>query len=143
MPDSSAPRPRPAEPRANWEARSRWPVLSLTEAGQRLVATVVLAGGLWLLGKSVSHSTGETALVDYSPAVRQPVQFVIDINRASWAEFAQLPGVGETLARRIVAHRRQWGEFSAVEQLSEIPGIGNKTLARMRAVVVVRPGGTR
>jgi competence protein ComEA len=113
--------------------------LLLTESGQQLIAAVVLAGGMWLLGRFALHSNRETALVDYSPAVRQPVQFVIDINRASWPEFAQLPGVGETLARRIVAHRQKWGEFTSVEQLGEIPGIGNKTLARMRTVVVVRP----
>jgi competence protein ComEA len=119
-----------------------WPTLLLTEAGQRLVAAAVLVGVTWLLWQHVSHTNRETALVACRPTLRQPVQFVIDINRASWPEFAQLPGVGETLARRIVAHRRQWGEFTSVEQLRVIPGIGEKTLARMRAVVVVQPGGT-
>src|SRR5947209_5899699 len=39
----------------------------------------------------------------------------IDLNRAGHPELLQLPGVGENLARRIEAHRRQRGGFRSVE----------------------------
>jgi competence ComEA-like helix-hairpin-helix protein len=55
----------------------------------------------------------------------------IDINRASPADFELLPGVGPTLARRIVAHRAANGPFRAPEELLNVHGIGRRTLDRL------------
>jgi competence protein ComEA len=60
--------------------------------------------------------------IDRAPA--RTVEFRIDINRADWPEFTLLPGVGETLARRIVASRRSEGPFRTHEDLCRVHGIG-------------------
>lgn len=39
-------------------------------------------------------------------------------------ELAQLPGIGEELARRIVEYRAENGPFEAVEEIMEVSGIG-------------------
>jgi competence protein ComEA len=57
----------------------------------------------------------------------------IDINRATWVEWAQLDGIGETLARRIVADREERGPFSGVDDLLRVRGIGRVKLEAMRA----------
>ena len=52
----------------------------------------------------------------------------VNINTADAAELAQLPGIGEVLAQRIVGYRRLNGDFTAVEQLTNVEGIGERKL---------------
>lgn len=61
----------------------------------------------------------------------------LDINRAGVAELQQLPGIGRSLARRIVAHREAGGPFASPEELLRVPGIGPKRLDRLRPWVAV------
>lgn len=61
----------------------------------------------------------------------------LDLNRASAAEFEELPGVGPVLAGRIVAWRDQHGPFVDVGQLREVSGIGEKTFQSLVELVAV------
>lgn len=58
--------------------------------------------------------------------------FRLDINRASWVQWAQLEGIGEVLARRIVADRNERGPFKTVDDLRRVNGIGAKKLQVIR-----------
>ncbi len=64
----------------------------------------------------------------------QPAAYVfqVDVNAATWIEWAQLDGIGEKLAKRIVADRADHGPFQSVEDLRRVKGIGAKTLDKMR-----------
>lgn len=57
----------------------------------------------------------------------------LDLNRAAWFELAQLPGVGESLARRIVEYRQNAGRPLRVRDLIAVKGIGPRTLDRIAA----------
>ncbi len=61
----------------------------------------------------------------------------LDLNAASAEELAVLPGIGETLAERIVAYREAHGAFGSVEELLEVSGIGEKKLADLEGRVSV------
>lgn len=61
----------------------------------------------------------------------------LDINRASVDEIARLPGVGPSLARRIVDERERRGRFESLEGLRGILGMGPKKLAALRESVTV------
>jgi len=50
----------------------------------------------------------------------------ININLASQSELTDLPGIGNVLASRIVDYRRQYGDFSRIEDLRNVSGIGEK-----------------
>lgn len=55
----------------------------------------------------------------------------VNINTASAAEIAEvLHGVGESKARAIVEYREANGAFSSVEEVAQVKGIGQATLAR-------------
>src|SRR5690606_4085217 len=56
----------------------------------------------------------------------------VDVNRASGEILQSVPGVGPSLAERIVAHRNQIGQFRSIEELDDVPGIGPATLAKLR-----------
>ena len=56
---------------------------------------------------------------------------MIDIDQASAAELARLPGVGPALAQKIVAERRRGGSFGGAPCLdARVPGIGEVFLRK-------------
>ena len=71
------------------------------------------------------------SLADVSP---------IDINTADASTLALLPGVGDTLASRIVDYREAHGSFAAVEDIMNVSGIGEGKFAEIRDYITT--GGT-
>ena len=57
---------------------------------------------------------------------------VVNVNTASAAELERLPGVGETVALRIVEHREKNGAFKSIEDLMLVRGIGEKSFERIK-----------
>ena len=57
----------------------------------------------------------------------------IDLNNASQEQFEQLPGIGPKIAAKIIAGR----PYRSVEDLLNIPGIGKKTLEKIRPCVTI------
>lgn len=70
-----------------------------------------------------------------SPAHR-PVKFPIDLNKGRRQDFLELPGIGEKLAERIVAYRKDHGRFKSIEDLRRVKGIGKKRMEQLRPLVV-------
>ena len=61
----------------------------------------------------------------------------IRINSATAAELEQLPGVGPVLASRIADHLEKHGPFATVEDLLDVPGIGEGKLETLRDSVAL------
>ncbi|MCF7813752.1 MAG: ComEA family DNA-binding protein [Candidatus Cloacimonetes bacterium] len=61
----------------------------------------------------------------------------ININCASLDELTRLPGIGPAKAERILALRRELGNFSNKDQLLQVKGIGAKTLEKMRDMIIL------
>lgn len=61
----------------------------------------------------------------------------IDLNTAERVELLQLPGVGPNLADAILNHRTANGRFDGVDDLTAVPGVGSKTLDKLRPFVRV------
>ncbi len=59
----------------------------------------------------------------------------VSLNRATAEELEALPGVGPVLAERIVTYREQNGPFTEIEDLLDVPGIGEAILASLRDLV--------
>ena len=57
---------------------------------------------------------------------------VINVNRATKAEFDSLAGIGPVIASRIINYRSANGPFLALDDLLKVSGIGSKTLERIR-----------
>jgi len=68
-----------------------------------------------------------------SAADRRPV----DLNSATPDELARLPGVGSSLAARIVERRQSGGTFRSIEDLRRVKGIGHAKLERLRHLVTI------
>jgi len=62
---------------------------------------------------------------------------VVNINTASVAEFATLPGIGEKTAARIVEYRQKNGNFKKVEELMNVRGIGEKNFLKLKPQLAI------
>jgi competence protein ComEA len=63
---------------------------------------------------------------------------LVDVNHASAADLENLPGVGPVLAKRIFDYRQEHGPFATVEDLLDVPGIGEGKLAALREALVLK-----
>ena len=62
---------------------------------------------------------------------------IIDLNTADETTLRTLPGIGRVRAQAIVIHRRTNGDFSSVEDLLAVDGIGPDVLEKIREMVAV------
>jgi len=103
--------------------------------GARVEGLVEAAGGLLpgaareLVALADPLTDGEVVQVPGSRTPRGEAR--VRLNQAGLRELQTLPGIGPALARRIVAAR----PFARVDDLLRVPGIGPKTLDRLRSRV--------
>lgn len=102
--------------------------------GTLLASAFVLLSVHWL---RLSDWGRQPVEVDRLPA--RQYQYALEINDATWVEWAQLDGIGETLARRIVADRQTKGPFAGIDDLLRVRGIGPKKLDQMRPFLTIEP----
>ena len=62
---------------------------------------------------------------------------LVNLNTADSTQLETLPRVGPETAKKILDYREASGPFTSVEQLLEVPGIGQKTLDGLRDAVVL------
>lgn len=101
--------------------------------GDQLTAAVLTAIALLAMAIYWWHQGGlQGRLVEVEQLPLRKAEFLVDVNTAAWPELAQVPEIGETLAKRIVEFRKSHGSFQNLETLLDVPGIGPRTLERMR-----------
>lgn len=79
---------------------------------------------------------GTAASSAAAPSATSPAELV-NLNTATQAELEELPGVGPVTAEAILAWRTEHGGFSSVDQLLEVDGIGEATLADLAPLVTL------
>lgn len=95
-----------------------------------------LADGEQIMVGATSSAPGAAPLTVPAPP-GQPPTSVVNLNTATSAQLEELPGVGPVTAAGILEWRAEHGRFSTVEELLEVSGIGDATLAELREHVTV------
>ena len=128
------------------------PGLVALPEGSRVADAIARAGGalagaeLRLVNLAEPVADGSQLVVPWAGDAAAPESaspnaaasaYPVDLNRAGEEALARIPGVGPVLAGRIVAHRDSHGPFTAMEDLLDVPGIGEGRLAAMRDHAVV------
>ncbi len=62
---------------------------------------------------------------------------LININTATIEELDRLPGIGPSIAQRIIEYREQNGPFFSVEELLNVSGIGPAKLEQMKDLITI------
>ncbi len=115
------------------------PGLYALSVGSRVEDAIALAGGLTksAFEQSVNLarmvSDGEQIVVLSKSQVSGPgdASEFISLNNATLEQLESLPGVGPSLAARIIEHRKAIGSFSDLSQLRDVSGIGEKLYAKI------------
>lgn len=125
------------------------------QAGARVQDAIAAAGGATedavLAGVNLARTVGDgeqlvvpdaegapaVSASGGAPGATDSAGGLLDLNAADVAALETLPRVGPALAQRIVDWRTANGRFSSVDQLLEVPGIGQKTLDGFRERVRV------
>lgn len=95
-----------------------------------------------LLGSAPAWGQDATKLsqakpADGKPAAEKPA--IVNLNTASVAQLQTLPGVGRRTAERIIEYRDKNGGFKKIEELMNVPGVGEKSFLRIRSLLTVTP----
>lgn len=77
---------------------------------------------------SVKKTEMKQVAIQQSLAVQSPV----NINTAAINELSKLKGIGKVKAKAIVDYRSTYGKFSSIEDLADVPGIGDKLVEQNR-----------
>ena len=78
------------------------------------------------IGTAESEGTAAETLLDK-----------IDINTASKEELMMLSGIGDGRAADIIKHREENGNFSRIEDIMQVSGIGEKTFDEIKERITV------
>ena len=63
---------------------------------------------------------------------------MININKASQTELEELPGIGPSIALKIINYRNENGKFTTIEDLKKISGIGDNKFENIKNLICVK-----
>ena len=72
-----------------------------------------------------------------SPNTQNSPEKLLNLNEATKEELESLPGIGRVLAQRILDYREAYGDFLALEELTNVEGIGEGKLEEIRDLITV------
>jgi competence protein ComEA len=130
----------------------RRPGIAVLDAGSRVVDALEAAGGardgVDLTGLNLARVLvdGEQILVGLAEPTgvaatvtggTSPVATLVNLNTADQVALESLPDVGPVTAQSILTWRSEHGAFTAVDQLLDVDGIGEVTLAKLAPYVTL------
>lgn len=100
-------------------------------------------------GVSLGAAAGVVLLLGLAEAGQQPASpprpatataaNLVNLNTATAAQLASLPGIGAKTAERIIEHRQKNGGFKKIEELMNVRGVGEKSFLKLRPLITVGP----
>lgn len=121
--------------------------------GSRVMDAIEAAGGLSAgavtqsLNMAAILEDGQKVWVPQATATPQPglplperavgIDILVNINLASQSQLEELPGIGEVIARRIIAYRESNGPFMKIEDITKVEGIGEVKFAGIKDLITV------
>ena len=80
-------------------------------------------------------------MIDVDRAPPRTAVFEVDLNRATWPELIQLPGIGEVTARAIIDERNTHGPYADLDDLRKrVRGVGPRLIEQIGPYVNTSSG---
>jgi len=98
--------------------------------------SIALAAAALLLCLASMPLAAQKPAAPAAPATRtEPV----DLNAATAAQLAVLPGIGPKTAQLIIDYRQKNGGFKKIEEIMNVRGIGEKSFLKLKGLITVTP----
>lgn len=116
---------------------------------KRFWVGLLLASQLWVMQSSIAQQCFADVERAYAYMLSQEkggaghksakaAQKMININTATEAQLTTLKGIGSSKAKAIIMYRDAFGHFKSVDALTDVKGIGEKTVANNRERLLTR-----
>ncbi|AEH50189.1 ComEA family DNA-binding protein [Pseudothermotoga thermarum] len=84
------------------------------------------------IGKKTVERLANFVKIEGTVFVKMEEKRRINVNIATLEQLCELPGIGEVKASQIIKYRQENGPFKKPEDLLKVPGIGPKTLEKIK-----------
>jgi competence protein ComEA len=102
--------------------------------------TRILMVVLLILGVGIAAQAEQRASAQTTPAAKTSASGPLNLNTATVAQLEALPGIGKSVAERILQYREKSGGFKKVEDLMNVRGIGEKSFLKLKPLITVSSG---
>lgn len=85
----------------------------------------------------ITQDSGKGVIVSEDKS-SENLSLVININTANETELEQLPGIGASIAGRIIDYRNKNGKFKAIEDIKNVTGIGETKFEKIKDLIKVK-----
>ncbi len=86
----------------------------------------------------IDSKSGDNIIIEENTISSNNSTQTININKATEKEFETLPGIGPSLASKIIEYRNQNGKFGSIEDIKNVNGIGDNKYEKIKDLITVK-----
>ena len=86
----------------------------------------------------IDNGSGENIIIEENTTSSNKSSQTININKATENELQTLPGIGASLASRIIEYRSQNGKFGSIDDIKNVNGIGESKFENIKDLITVK-----
>ena len=86
----------------------------------------------------IDSKSGDNIIIEENTVPSNNSTQTININKATEKEFETLPGIGPSLASKIIEYRNQNGKFESIEDIKNVNGIGDNKYEKIKDLITVK-----
>ena len=86
----------------------------------------------------IDSKSGDNIIIEENTVSSNNSTQTININKATEKEFETLPGIGPSLASKIIEYRNQNGKFGSIEDIKNVNGIGDNKYEKINDLITVK-----
>lgn len=87
---------------------------------------------------NINEEENEITQFESTESLKENKKSTININKANSEELQELSGIGESTATSIIEYRKENGKFNTIEEIMNVPGIGENKFENIKEKIKVK-----